>query len=67
MNTTKTTENRIRRKAARIGWRLYKARGILHSNNHGLYQLVDDSNTVRAGVDYDLALDDAEAILAAQA
>jgi hypothetical protein len=54
----KTRETRIRRMAAKKGWRLEKSRARqLHSNNQGKYQLIDDRNTVREGVNYDAGLD----------
>lgn len=51
-------EARVRRKAKRLGWRVQKSRTrLLHSNDHGLYQLIDDRNIVIGGVDYDAVLD----------
>ncbi len=59
----KAREARIRRKANRIGdgWRVEKSRvKNLHINNKGLYQLIDDRNCVKEGVDYDATLDEIE-------
>jgi hypothetical protein len=43
-----------RYEAAKRGWRVRKAREKLHTNNFGGLQLIDDKNTVLAGVKYDL-------------
>lgn len=54
----KVQENRIRRWATRLGFRLYKSRArMIHVNNRGLYQLVDDHNVVVEGVDFDATLE----------
>jgi hypothetical protein len=41
--------------ARKEAYRVAKARGRQHVNNHGGYQLLDDRNTVVAGVDFDLS------------
>lgn len=62
--------SQLRSRAKRAGWRIEKARGELHSNNRGGLQLIDENNTVRYGVDYDLtvkvAAEIVDDILAAQ-
>jgi hypothetical protein len=58
-----TLENRVRRKAGRIGWRVCKSRQQQHSNNHGEFQLVNSSNLVVLGCDYDASLDEIESFL----
>lgn len=51
-------EAQLRRRAAKIDCRIEKSRvKNTHSNNQAGYQLIDQSNTVRAGVDYELNLD----------
>ncbi len=58
MSEDSAYEARVRRAAKRLGWRIEKSRARnLHSNNRGLYQLIDDRNTVIGGVDYDATLD----------
>lgn len=54
----------VRAKARRRGYRVSKARGRLHSNNHGGYMLSNDRNMVVDGVNYDLSLHDIEEFLA---
>jgi hypothetical protein len=58
----KVRENRLRRWAIRLGYRVCKSRARLwHSNDHLLYQLVDPyRNTVVNGANFDLTLDDVE-------
>jgi hypothetical protein len=56
-------ENRVRRKAGRIGWRVCKSRQQQHCDNHGEFQLVDDNNTVVLGDRYDASLDEIESYL----
>lgn len=46
-------ESTLRRAACNKGFRLTKARGQQHSNNHGLWRLVDDRNVVVLGVNFD--------------
>jgi hypothetical protein len=58
-----TLENRVRRKAIRIGWRVCKSRQQWHSNNKGEFQLVNCSNLVVLGCDYDASLDEIESYL----
>ncbi len=58
---SKVRENKVRRWAKRLGYRVEKSRArALHINNRGLYQLIDDRNTVVEGVDYDASLDQIE-------
>lgn len=58
MSDNSAYESRVRRAANRLGWRVEKSRARnLHSNNHGMYQLINDYNTVVGGVDYDATLD----------
>jgi hypothetical protein len=55
------SESALRRRAKKLDWRIEKSRQrTLHSNNKGLFQLINDSNTVVAGGDYDADLDDLE-------
>jgi hypothetical protein len=57
MENEKVIEQRLRRKAQRLGYRVEKSRARnLHSNDQGGYQLIDDRNTVRGGVNYELDL-----------
>lgn len=59
--TDKVRENRARRWAKRLGCRLIRSRArLLHINNRGLYQLIDDRNIVIAGESFDCSLDDIE-------
>lgn len=52
------TDSRLRSLARRKGYRLCRARGQLHSNNLGGYQIVDPFyNLVVDGANYDLAAD----------
>jgi hypothetical protein len=52
----KALESRVRRKAARLGFRVTTSRARhLHSNNLGEYQLIND-NTVVLGSRYDVSL-----------
>jgi hypothetical protein len=56
----KTLKSRVRRKAARIGYRVTKSRQRTHipnSDNHGLYML-DRDNTVVLGSRYDASLEE---------
>ncbi|KIL99557.1 hypothetical protein CCC_04073 [Paramagnetospirillum magnetotacticum MS-1] len=59
------TESALRRKAARLDHRLIKSRlrGQPHSNNQGLYQLVDFRNNVVLGCAYEATLDEVAAFL----
>jgi hypothetical protein len=58
-NTVCAVESRARRLARRLDMRIEKSRArILHSNNKGEYQLIDDRNTVIDGADYDLSLEE---------
>jgi hypothetical protein len=59
----RTQESRVRRLARRCGYRVLKARGRLHFNNHGAYQLVDGYNSVVMGADYHASLAAIEAYL----
>jgi hypothetical protein len=58
-------QNRVRRWADRLGYRLNRSPArMLHTNDLGWYQLEDVySTTVPFGVDYDLSLNDVETIL----
>ena len=60
-----TREAKARRTAAKLGWRMEKSRArTLHSNNHGGYQLVDISrNEVFDGLNYEMTIDDVEAVI----
>jgi len=49
------TDAMVRYWASKADYRAVKARGQQHINNRGGYQLVDDCNTVVAGLDFDLA------------
>ena len=58
-------ESRMRRRAHSRGYRIEKARGRLHYDNQGDYQLVDsDRNAVVLGVRYEARLEDIEEFLA---
>lgn len=51
---TRQDIDRARRLARRHGYRIERARGPLHSSNHGGLQLVDvHTNTVYAGAHFD--------------
>lgn len=58
------TEAALRRRAKKLGWRVEKSRKDFDTNHQGLFQLVDDTSTVRAGVNYDAELDEIEQRLA---
>ncbi len=63
--TATAQESRLRRKAQRLGYVIYKSRErTYHSNNEGEYQLCDNRNTVRLGSNYDASLDDIDSFLA---
>lgn len=47
------TEAQARYWGRKAGWRIAKARGRLHINNLGGFQVIDGTNTVIAGVDFD--------------
>ena len=54
-------ENRLRRMARRMGWRIIKSRArTLHSNDLGKYMLVDNRNVVFGGGSFDATLEDIE-------
>jgi len=71
--TDKLYESGVRRKAARLGYRIEKSRQrMIHSNNLGLYMLItaDQSihrgfNNVELGASYDASLHEIEKFLAA--
>jgi hypothetical protein len=64
-DTDKVRENKARRWAARLGYRMCKSRAkMVHANDHGLYQLRDDENNPRWGWSYDIDLETVESILA---
>jgi hypothetical protein len=46
--------DRARRAAARVGWRVHKARGYPHHDNRGGLMLVNENNVVIDGDNYDL-------------
>lgn len=58
------TEAALRRRAKKLGWRVETSRKDFDTNHQGLFQLIDDTNTVRAGVNYDAELDEIEQRLA---
>lgn len=61
----KTRENRLRRLASRLGYRIEKSRvRNTHINNKGMYQVVTNFNSAVLGVNYDATLDDVEDYLA---
>ncbi len=55
-------ESRVRQLAARLGYRVMKARQDIHLDNLGEYQLVD-RNGVVLGSRFDASLDQIEAYL----
>lgn len=61
----KVYENRLRRKAARLGLALRKSRARrLYLNNQGGYRIVDPyHNFIVAGERFDLSLEEVEAFL----
>jgi hypothetical protein len=59
----KQQESRLRARARRNDLSIHKSRQQLHCNNHGGYQIVDARNTVVAGLNYELTLDDVETFL----
>jgi hypothetical protein len=68
MRTTEALEYRVRSAAKKVGWRVIKSRARnLHINNRGLYQLVDDSNTVVTGADFNATLDEMADLIAKRA
>jgi hypothetical protein len=48
---------RLRRLAHKHGYQLLKSRSYKHDNDRGLYQLVDDRNTVVEGVNFDATVE----------
>lgn len=50
----KRAVDRARRTAARVGWRVEKARGYPHQNNRGGLMLLDERNRAVAGLEFDL-------------
>jgi hypothetical protein len=67
VSASKTQECRVRRKAARAGYRVVKSRQwkyVPHSNNLGEYMLLDAArNLIVLGQRFDATLDDIEAFL----
>jgi hypothetical protein len=61
----KVRENRARRWAGRLGYRLARSRARrLHINDRGAYMLIEEQrNYVVLGADYDADLDEVEAFL----
>jgi hypothetical protein len=58
-----TLENRVRRKAARLDYRVEKSRQGIHANNMGRYQLIGPfgpSCSVVLGSDFDATLEQIE-------
>jgi hypothetical protein len=62
--SSRTLESRVRRKAARRGYRVYKSRQREHHNNQGEFMLVNDRGYCVLGDRYDASLADIEAHLA---
>ncbi len=61
MTENKAYESRVRYAAKRVGWRIEKSRARnLHSNDPGKYRLINGSNTVIGGVNFDASLDELE-------
>ena len=57
-------EQRVRRKARRLGYCISKSRAMISLDNLGGYMLIDaDSNFVVSGARYDLTLDDLDEML----
>ena len=66
LNSEKTRENRVRRRAARLGYQVMKSRlrGWPTLDNHGDYMLRDPRTGIPVmGSYYDASLDDIEAWL----
>jgi hypothetical protein len=65
MSTSKLTqENRVRKLAARHGYRVEVSRQPLHTDNRGQFQLIEsDRSLVVLGEKFDASLDDIEAYL----
>jgi hypothetical protein len=64
----KSRENRLRRWAGRIGYRIEHSRArSIQSNNFGDFRLLDiGTNTVVCGARYDATIDEVEECLAAR-
>ena len=59
----KSIERRIRRKAERLGFGVYKSRQREHDNQRGLYMLANDRNHIVLGDRYDATLVEMEEYL----
>ena len=57
---SKTTENRVRRKACRMGYAVHKSRARESLDNYGAFMLVDERNFVCLGTRFDASLEDIE-------
>jgi len=52
-------EDRVRRFAKSVGWRISKSRvRHTHLNNRGAYMLVDENNVVLTGADFGASLEE---------
>ena len=66
MLNTKTRENRLRRRLAKMGYLLHKSRKGISLDNFGDYMIVDMcANCVIAGSRFNLDLDDVEQFITA--
>jgi len=61
----KREDSRLRKMAARRGYQLCKSRErTTHANNHGGYMIVEvERNTIAAGPDFDMSLEEVKAFL----
>ncbi len=56
---SRTFEARVRLAAKHVGWRVGKSRArIMHANDAGLFQLINECNIIVGGDRYDATLDD---------
>ena len=56
--SSKSLEQRLRRKAKRMGYYITKARGQQHINNRGHWQIVNTwRNEVAEGVNYEIPIE----------
>lgn len=63
----KIRENRLRRMAKRMGWRLRRSRArILHLDDLGDWMLADENNGLVCGARFDADLDEVEEALGAE-
>jgi hypothetical protein len=64
MEQSRRQENRVRRKAAREGYRVIKSRRVVDGwNNAGEFMLVDERGSPALGFRYDASLDDIETVV----